>query len=284
MPMPAIQPSTIQPPNHPLVSGHPPRWAVGWGQDRQGVFADLRFAADIVQRFRWIPPGKFVMGSPEDEPGRYDDEGPTHRVSIRRGVWLADTPCRQSIWQQVMGENPSRFQHPDRPVEQVSWRNCQDFCHRVTELVGPKWAARLPTEAEWEYSCRAGSGTAVYSGPMQLVGVNNAPALDPIAWYGGNSGQDFDLDDGEDSSDWEGKQYDHKVAGTRIVALKRPNRWGLYDSLGNVWEWCHDGWRDYDSSNQEDPVGPLEDGARRVLRGGGWLGNARYVRAAYRFA
>ena len=100
----------------------------------------------------------------------------------------------------------------------------------------------LPSEAQWEYACRAGTETALYSGNLEILGERNAPALDPIAWYGGNSGVDFDLKDGHDSSDWSEKQYPHTRAGTRPVKLKRVNPWGLYDLLGNVWEWTQDPW------------------------------------------
>ena len=117
---------------------------------------------------------------------------------------------------------------------------------------------------------------------MVIVGENNAPALDPIAWYGGNSGVDFDLPEGEDSSSWPQKQYPHTKAGTRPVKLKRANPWGLCDMLGNVWEWCQDGGRDYDQDAQTNPTGSLDAGASRVLRGGSWINDARLVRAAYR--
>ncbi|MEE8525992.1 MAG: SUMF1/EgtB/PvdO family nonheme iron enzyme, partial [Thermoanaerobaculia bacterium] len=110
----------------------------------------------------------------------------------------------------------------------------------------------------------------------------NAPVLDAIAWYGGNSGVDFELEDGWDSSDWPEKQYPHVFAGTRPVAKKAPNPWGLYDMLGNVHEWCSDFWADsYEGAEIVDPSGP-EKGSSRVIRGGSWISVARDVRAAYR--
>ena len=240
-------PSIIDTAWHPLATGCPPDWASGWGQDRYGVFVEFTLQ-EITQRLRWIPPGRFWMGSPEDEPGRFDNEGPRHQVTLTEGYWLFDTPCTQSLWEAVMGNNPSRFQGPNRPVERVSWDDAQTFLSNINERI-PGLNLVLPSEAQWEYACRAGTETAIYTGELAISGKNNAPALDPIAWYGGNSGVDFDLADGEDSSGWVGKQYPHTRAGTHPVKLKRANPWGLYDMLGNVWEWCQDHWHnDYQNA------------------------------------
>jgi formylglycine-generating enzyme required for sulfatase activity len=269
-----------------LVDGSPPEWASGWGQDDFGIFAEFSLLAGddewVTQRMRWIPPGTFLMGSPEDEPGRNSIEGPQHEVTISKALWVFDTPCTQMLWHAVMGENPSYFVDPRRPVEQVSWDDTTPFIGKLNSAV-PGLALRLPTEAEWEYVCRAGTTEATYAGPIELLGDNNAPILDDIAWYGGNSGVDFDLDNGWDSSVWPEKQYDHQRAGTRKVAEKLPNRWGLYDMLGNVWEWCFD-WYDadyYGASESADPSGPAE-GRFRVLRGGGWDSGGRGARSACR--
>jgi formylglycine-generating enzyme required for sulfatase activity len=256
----------------------PPAWAEAWGRDEYGAWVTFR-AGEVVQRMRWIPPGTFWMGSPEDEPGRYAHEGPRHEEVIPRGFWMFDTPCTQALWQEVMGKNPSRFRSPDRPVERVSWDDCQEFIRR--------WNVRfeglsltLPTEAQWEYACRAGTETATYAGPMEIKGQNNAPILHEIAWYGGNSGLDFDLADGWTASDWPEKQFEFAQAGTHPVGRKRANPWGLYDMLGNVWEWCADLWTDdYTTTSRAALEG---SSAVRVLRGGSWLVYARYVRAACR--
>lgn len=248
---------------HPLADGLPEPWAVEWGGDLYGP--SMSFAVgDVVQRMRWVPPGKFWMGSPEGEAGRYDDEK-LHLVVLRQGFWLADTPCTQALWQAVMGSNPSEFQsadrpvEPDRPVENVSWEDCQVFLRELNRLV-PGLEARLPTEAEWEHACRGGTTTATWVGDLDIRGTRDAPVLDDIAWYGGNSGK-----------------------GTWPVGRKQPNPLGLYDMLGNVFEWCEDWYGPYDVVPAVDPYGP-RSGSSRVIRGGSWYSSARLVRAAYRYA
>jgi len=273
-----ITPLFIEKTAHPLVTGCPPEWASAWGEDEYGVWLAFTFQ-EVEQRLRWIPPGQFVMGSPKKEAGRYDDETP-HRVTLTRGFWLFDTPVTQALWEAVMGSNPSRFKSPDRPVENVSWDDCQKFIVRLNGEM-PGLQLRLPTEAQWEYACRAGTAMATYSGDLKIKGENNAPLLDEIAWYGGNSGVDFELENGYDSSTWPEKQYDHRRAGSHPVALKAPNAWGLYDMLGNVWEWCEDWYAEYSGADEIDPRGHAV-GARRVIRGGSWNNFARNVRAAVR--
>lgn len=265
---------------HPLAAGQAPFWATAWGHDRWGPWVEFS-VREASQRMRWIPPGRFLMGSPPNEPGRWDDEGPPHEVLITRGFWLFETPCTQALWQAVMESNPSLFLDPNRPVESVSWSDCQQFLTNVNALVrGLKLS--LPTEAQWEYACRATTTTATYAGEIKIVGTKNAPVLDPIAWYGGNSGVGFDFEIFSDSTGWEEKQYSHQRAGTRVVGSKLPNRWGLNDMLGNVWEWCHDWHGEYSGQLERDPVGP-ESGLRRVVRGGGWNSVARDVRSANRY-
>jgi formylglycine-generating enzyme required for sulfatase activity len=218
-------------------AGRPPSWAADWGRDEHGAWVELSVKSKgdepVVQRMRWIEPGSFQMGSPGSESERYEDEGPRHEVRIEEGFWLFDTACTQAFWEAVMGENPSRFEGPRRPVEQVSWNDAQRFIATLNERV-PGLGLGLPSEAQWEYACRAGTDTALYTGPIDILGQNNAPALDPIAWYAGNSGVGFELEYGYDSSGWPELQYPNPKSGTHPVGKKRPNPQGLYDMIGNV--------------------------------------------------
>ncbi len=181
-----------------------PDWISAWGKDEFGLFVEFSLPtgddySDFVdQPLRRIPAGTFTMGSPESEPGRNTDEGPQHQVTITRSFWIMDTPVTQQLWKHVMSDNPSHFVDPDRPVEQVDWDRCVEFNQKLSELVGATFT--LPTEAQWENACRAGTQTATYASDMEILGERNAPILDSIAWYGGNSGVDFDLDVGDDSS------------------------------------------------------------------------------------
>jgi len=258
-------------------------WANDGGRDEFGSWATLQ-VGKVRQRFRFVEPGSFLMGSPAEEPGRFAFEGPRHEVTISRGFWLADTPCTQALFQAVLNRNPSQFLDPQRPVENVSWHSAQEFLEALSAMVS--CPLRLPTEAEWEYACRAGTDTATYAGPLQILGKRNAPVLDPIAWYGGNSGHHFDHKHGVDSKEWTEKQYPHRVAGTRQVAQKWANPWGFFDLLGNVWEWCADAapTRDtpYGGGPRRDPLG--QRGPYRIYRGGSWVGYAARVRVAFRGA
>jgi formylglycine-generating enzyme required for sulfatase activity len=232
--------------SHPLTSGYPPTWASAWGQDPYGPWGAFRLK-DVEQRLRWIPSGRFLMGSPPGERGRYDEEGLQHQVQLTQGFWLFDTPCTQALWQAVMGTNPSTFKDEQRPVESVSWDDCQQFLVTFNQQF-PELSLVLPTEAQWEYACRAGTQTARYEA-----------RLDAISWYSANSNNE-----------------------THEVGQKRQNAWGLYDMLGNVYEWCQDGQRDYKQGAVVDPVGPTGAGSLRVLRGGSWFNPTRVVRAAHR--
>jgi formylglycine-generating enzyme required for sulfatase activity len=237
-----------------------PPWAKELARDGHGLYLDVDFAG-AVQRFRWIEPGEFWMGSPADEPERQEREGPRHRVRLTKGFWLADTACTQALWLAVMGgKNPSRFQGDARnPVEGVSWDDVTDFLQRVPSLV-PGIVAELPTEAEWEYACRAGSETPFHFGatitPEQANYDGNS------SYAGGRKGE-----------------YRQKTVPVKSFA---PNGWGLYEMHGNVWEWCADGMRTYDGNDQENPRGPEGD-ATRVVRGGSWNFVAGWLRSASRF-
>lgn len=257
-----------------------PPWATATGRDSFGLWADVDVRG-VVQRFRWVPPGRFWMGSPDREAGRYGDEGPQREVTLTQGYWMADTPVTQALWEAVMGGNPSRFVSPDRPVEQVSWDDCQAFLGCLDVLL-PGLGARLPTEAEWENACRAGTSAATWAGDLAILGLNDAPLLDEIAWYGGNCGVDFELTDGHTIS-WSEKQYDFVSGGSHPVGRKTANPLGIHDLLGNVWEWCSDHYGPYEECGVVDPVG-VSSGSQRVRRGGSWGSPARRVRAAARLA
>jgi formylglycine-generating enzyme required for sulfatase activity len=265
-----------------------PVWAKRIGTDEYGTYADLAIPTGkgrfVPQRMRLIEPGTFMMSSPAYEPSRLPSEGPVHEVKIERGFWLFDSPCTQSLWRAVMGKNPSYFKSAQRPVESVSFVGVATFLSAVNDRVNDLNLI-LPSEAQWEYACRAGSHDATYAGPMEILGDINAPVLDAIAWYGGNSGVEYDLKRGHDSTGWLEKQYPHAKAGSRIVKQKLPNRWGLYDMLGNVWEWCADEWHgNYDGAPTDGSawIADSDGTADRVVRGGSWHSDARFVRSAYR--
>ncbi|MCO6458674.1 MAG: formylglycine-generating enzyme family protein [Pirellulaceae bacterium] len=272
------RPASVIVTDHPLAGGYPPAWAAEWGQDVHGPFAQLT-VAKATQRLRWIPAGWSVLGSPIDEPGRFDWEFKPRTVHIPRGFWMFDTPCTQAVWKAVMQRNPSRFDSPTRPVESVSWDDCQDFLGRLRMLL-PGLDVDLPTEDQWEYACRAGTTEATYEGPIEILGENNAPVLNAIAWYGGNSGVEFELEKGVNANSWRERQFEFETAGTHPVARKLPNTWGLFDMLGNVYEWCQDEWVEL---NSRQPTTGDRTSARRVIRGGCWSSYARNVRAANRY-
>lgn len=266
--------------SHPLERGAPPAWASAWGEDRYGVFAAFEVQG-VEYRMRWIDRGEFLMGSPEHELGRDRDEV-QHEVELD-AFWIGEMLVTQALWQAAMRANPSHFKTPDRPVESVSWGDCKKF---ISALNGrkPGLDVWFPTEAQWERACRAGTTAATYGGDLKIIGENNAPILDSIAWYGGNSGRDFELDDGWDSSSLPYRHYPSDTrAGTRRVACKMPNAFGLCDTLGNVYEWCADWSGAYPRTRQRNPEGP-DRGFERVLRGGAWDSSARCMRAAYRNA
>jgi formylglycine-generating enzyme required for sulfatase activity len=229
---------------------------------RFGVFADVSLATEhgnATQRLRWIEPGTFLMGSPEDELEREDPEGPRHPVTLTRGYWMADTACTQGLWQAVAGTNPSQFTGADLPVENVNWHDVQDFLRKLEGLL-PGCRADLPTEAEWEYACRAGTTTPFSFGKTITTDEVNYDGNYPYA--GGAKGKD---------------------RGKTVPVKSLPaNVWGLYEMHGNVWEWCADGMRTYDGELQVDPRGPEGKEPRRADRGGSWISIARRARSACR--
>ncbi|HEX4954316.1 MAG TPA: SUMF1/EgtB/PvdO family nonheme iron enzyme [Thermoanaerobaculia bacterium] len=260
--------------------------------------------------FRFVPAGLYTIGSPGDEPGRLAGET-QHEVQLTRGFWLAETETTQGQWMKLGLKNPSFFTScgENCPVEQVSWYHAVAFanqlskverlaeCYRLDDCTGDlgeesfhcKGASfaglgctgyRLPTEAEWEVAARAGTDTAIWTGALTLKGDRHGPQLDPIAWYGGNSGVTYA--GGWNCSDWKEKQFPSQNCGTHPAGLKQANPWGLRDMLGNVWEWTGDWPSDYPTSLVVDPIGPAE-GSIRVFRGGSWNDDAWNVRAAARY-
>ncbi len=164
----------------------------------------------------------------------------------------------------------------------MSFTDVQRFLTEMNTRM-PGLELTLPSEACWEYACRAGGETATYAGPIKILGARNAPVLDKIAWYAGNSGVGFELDNGYDTSALPEKQYNHRKVGTHPVKGKDPNAWGLYDMLGNVWEWCEDHWHDsYKNAPADGSAWLSGSAAERVLRGGSWYNEARSARAACR--
>ena len=223
-----------------------PDWAEGSGRDEYGFYADV-IVKDIRLRFRWIEPTSFLMGSPEDEAGRYVDET-QHSVILTQGYWLAETACTQAVWEAVMHSNSSEFKGEMKPVENVSWEDIQNFLEQLNKQHS-ELNLRLPTEAEWENACRAGTtGAFNFDGELSLDKVNYGGSWDDYnKWGEGALQQTTDVKD---------EKY-------------RPNAWGLYQMHGNVWEWC------------QDRFG-VESGDYPVLRGGSWISHGRDCRSAYR--
>ncbi len=204
----------------------------------------------IGMKFKLIPAGEFMMGSDE-----WEDSQPVHKVKITKPFYIGIYPVTQREWKAVMGDNPSEFKGDDLPVENVSWNDCQEFIGLLNKKEGG-WKYRLPTEAEWEYACRAGSQGRYCFG-------DDEGRLGQYAWYGENSNEK-----------------------THTVGTKKPNKWGLHDMHGNVWEWCEDNWHDnYNGAPQDAKAwvpGSGEYGSSRVVRGGGWSSDAEYCASANR--
>ncbi|OHB75961.1 MAG: hypothetical protein A2Z25_15280 [Planctomycetes bacterium RBG_16_55_9] len=214
----------------------------------------------IGMKLVWISPGEFMMGSPPSEKYRdsSDDEGPQHQVHISRGFWMGQTEVTQHQYETVMGTSPWSGrtyvqQSGGNPAVYVSWNDAVEFCKKLSTKEGKTY--RLPTEAEWEYACRAGTTTPYSFDESEFL-------LSDYAWIEANA-----LSVGEN--------YAHPVG------QKKSNAWGLFDMHGNVWEWCSDWYGTYSQGSATDPQGP-SSGSSRVLRGGSWFYDAGYCRSAYR--
>lgn len=238
-------------------SNFPPKWATEWGEDEYGLWIAFTLNG-VYQSFRWIPPGTFLMGSPENEEQRYDDET-QHQVTLMQGYWLADSTCTQALWEAVMGNNPANFKDDNNnPVEQVSWDDVQAFLQKLNGLI-PGLDAALPTETQWEYACRAGTTTPFSFGKNITPEQVNYDGNNPYA---------------------NGKKGLYRKKTVPVKSLPA-NPWGLYEMHGNVYEWCQDWYGDYPAEPVADPAGP-ETGSDRVLRGGSWLRSGWGVRSANR--
>ena len=209
--------------------------------------------------FRWCPPGTFMMGSPESETGRSSDET-QHEVTLTRGFWMLETPVTQSMWEKVTGSNPSLFKGAQLPVEQVSWEDCQQFIDLLNAHLagtpGSGYRFSLPTEAQWEYACRAGTTTPFHFGSVLNGDKANCNGNYP---YGTST---------------KGRYLEK----TSEVDSYPANAWGLLDMHGNVWEWCSDWYGGYPDGG----VTGMPSDTYRVFRGGGWNGAAGYCRSADR--
>ncbi|MCE2029335.1 formylglycine-generating enzyme family protein [Sessilibacter corallicola] len=250
----------------------PAPWAVEWGTDVYGLWQTFAVKG-IPLKMRYIPPGQFLMGSPENEPERADNER-QHPVEITQGLWLAETTVTQALWRAVMGENPSYFNpevnekvndtsEEELSVEQVSWYDCQQFFKQLNQLI-PSLELTFPTEAQWEYACRAGSLTPFNTGENITTEQAN--------FNGDSSYANFPK--GE------------KRGSTIPVKSFQANTWGLYQMHGNVWEWCLDYKREYPKNSKTlklDPTGPLEH-ELAALHGGCWIYDAGLCRSAFRYA
>lgn len=229
----------------------------------QTIVADLGLTLDlgngVTMKLASIPAGKFLKGSPLNENGHANDESDRNitrqaqqDVTISKPYFLGTTEVTQAQYEQIMGKNPSHFKGAQNPVDNVSWIDALEFCKKLSEKTGQ--AVRLPTEAEWEYACRAGSTSRYYYGDDQ-----DYAQLGEYVWYAANSEQK-----------------------THAVGQKKPNAWGLYDMGGNVWEWCsdvHGG--PYDLKPETDPTGP-KTGTIHIMRGGCWDTGPLSARSANR--
>ncbi|MDM8568260.1 SUMF1/EgtB/PvdO family nonheme iron enzyme [Thiotrichales bacterium HSG1] len=206
----------------------------------------------------YVPAGEFVMGSPEDEEEHHNSESPQHKVTIKQPFYMGKYPITQALWMAVMGTNPSNFEGDKRPVEQVSWDGAVKFCEKLSKLTNKTY--RLPSEAEWEYACRAGTTTPFYFGETITTDLSN---YDGDSTYGSGP---------------KGKCRKQ----TTEVGIFPPNAFGLYDMPGNVLEWCADGWHDNYKNAPTDGTVWKKGNKNRVLRGGSWTCDSTNVRSANR--
>ncbi len=283
-----VKPPSSAPPSSPQKTTMPLSSAVGSVERRDNL--TLKLADDVKLELIWIPAGTFMMGSPMDELGRSKDEM-QHQVTLTKGFWIGKYPMTQAQYKAVVGTNPSYFKEKklitvkgnfwDRllgretkqvsqevetslvlPVEQVSWDEAVRCCYLLNEThaseIPSGYQFSLPTEAQWEYACRAGTRKALNSDLNLLNPMGEDSRVNELGWYNDNSG-----------------------SKTHPIGQKKPNAWGLYDMHGNVWEWCRDWYGKYPTGAVVDPTGP-SSGSGRVDRGGSWCSCAAYCRSSDR--
>jgi formylglycine-generating enzyme required for sulfatase activity len=205
-----------------------------------------------------IPAGSFLMGSPESEKGRFEDESPQHPVSLKE-FYMGQTEVTQSQYQAIMGENPSKFRGNNLPVETVSWNQSQEFCQKLSTKTGRNYT--LPSESQWEYACRAGTTTPFYFGETITPDLGN---YDGNSTYGNAS------------------KGSYRKKTTKVGEFP-PNDFGLYDMYGNVWEWCQDTWhKNYQDAPMDGSALTSRNNNAHILRGGSWISLPRYCRSATR--
>jgi formylglycine-generating enzyme required for sulfatase activity len=261
---PVIAPAASSPSKSTVAR---PPWATDIGRDQYGEWAEFEYGK-VCQRMRWLPPGRFMMGSADDEPERGGDEGPQHEVRLTEGFWLADTACTQAMWLAVAGgSNPAHFKDDlQNPVESIAIADVETFLKRLGGTLPGQPQALLPTEAQWEYACRAGTTTPFSFGEQITSEQVN---------YDGNHPYDNPKQQGRKGL------FRNKTVPVKSLP---PNAWGLYEMHGNVWEWCADHLGAYSEEPKVDPRGGSAVGVLRALRGGGWDWRARAARSARRDA
>ena len=242
----------------PLDSRFCPRCGHPVGGSSESVSMDsaiLEFEVeDVSFKMILVEHGSFTMGATSEQEDPDDDEKPAHKVTLTKDYYMGETQVTQALWEAVMGDNPSCFEGEERPVESVSWDDCQKFIRKLNRTLRSQLHGkffRLPTEAEWEFAARGGNKSCGY----QFSGSDD---LDEVAFY-----------------------FDNSDDGTCDVASFEPNELEIYDMSGNVWEWCLDWYGGYNSSAQTDPKGP-SSGSDRVIRGGSWFNVVRNCRLSYR--
>ncbi len=258
------------------VEGAP--WASSGGSDDFGRWAELPLGGSCAMRMRWIPSGTFTMGSPSGESGRGSTETP-HSVTISHGFWLAETACTQSQWEVLHGNGGDN--HPTAlPQTGIDLQDCEGAVKSLSQRIAPA-VARLPTEAEWEYACRAGSGTPFFCGKF-IDGFGYAAAGVVAAAWHEHAGEPNPLP--AIDAELAGRSGDADI-GPHAVGKLRPNAWGLFDMHGNVLQWCEDAWDGQlplPSAAQTDPLST--EGVMGVGRGGSWHQLPEACRSAARTA